>query len=313
LELVAADRELNMNKTVSLRLIYPASKDSRNHRWPEKTDLKNGRIKILAGEAQQPSPWSHLAGSTTSRLEQLLAAIDDPTTEAILCGRGGYGASDLLPLIPWSELLPKSPKWIIGFSDISALHAAFWTHLRWPGLHAPMPATSYWGAHPEQDVALMLTALTEADTTIRLPVEPLPGRDDQPPISGWLFGGCLSVLSNLIGTPYFPQHMHRAIVFWEDVDEPAGRVLRNVNQWLQSGMLKGVTAIVLGRFTRTTGTDLDWQALGNEISLRCQTPVFHSAQFGHCSPNLPLLIGAEARIANRQLLWNRSRDHGTFS
>lgn len=82
-----------------------------------------------------PSSGSY-AASHELRLADLRSALSDPSVKAILCARGGYGCVHLIPHIP-AEMIRKNPKWIIGFSDVSALHA-LWLHAGVASIHAPM-------------------------------------------------------------------------------------------------------------------------------------------------------------------------------
>lgn len=302
-----------MSKTVYLRLIYPASKDKQDTSPPQKIELKNGCLQFYRLKIPAASPWPHLSASLTDRLQELLEALENPDATAIICGRGGYGVSDLLPHIPWHTLKGREPKLIIGFSDISALHSGFFTQLGWPGLHAPMPSTNYWSEHPDLDLPFIYQALTEPEAVFHLKLEDINfGSNHSQSHQGWLYGGCLSVLTNLIGTPYFPRQLAGSILFWEDIDEPVGRIFRHVNQWLQSGSLKNVQAIVLGQFTLNQQR-FNLESIAEEISQRTDLPVFTSLDFGHCSPNIPLMVGAQAEITNNQLIWKRSLQNGTLT
>ncbi len=116
-------------------------------------------------------------------------------------------------------------------------------------------------------------------------------------LSGTLFGGCFSVLTNLLGTPYFPKSLAGHILFLEDTGETLGRLLRFLNQWLQSGALSGVKAIILGNFRDLANNDPQAIAQFNSaFAERCQLPVFISNQFGHTSPNTPIAVGGSALI-----------------
>ncbi|MFW7378203.1 MAG: S66 peptidase family protein [Oligoflexus sp.] len=299
-----------MSRAINLRLIYPASKDKEDTSVTRKIELKNGSLQLNRLCLPTPSPWQHLSASLADRLQELIEAIESDEHVAIICGRGGYGASDLLPHLPWERWQNRPGKLIIGFSDISALHAAFYTKLGWPGLHAPMPATNYWSEHPESDLPLLYQALTQPELPIGISLQ--GNNAVSTGHQGTLFGGCLSVLTNLIGTPYLPSSLARHILFWEDIDEPMGRIFRNVNQWQQSGVLAGVEAIILGQFTLKQNI-LDLPMLADEISQRTGIAVYTSLDFGHCSPNMPLMIGGQAEIINHQLIWKRSLLHGTLT
>jgi len=289
----------------------------------ESPDLLPGRIQELAGQGIQvrydPLPldgsWPFVAASAALRAEALAAALAESGTSAVLCARGGYGASDLLDLLPWERLRGLSPKLLIGYSDVSALHSALFARLGWPCLHAPMPATSYWGEAGEQrDIDALVQILSGGDLagTIRLKGS-FPQADV--PIEGWLFGGCFSVLTNMLGTGYFPQSLSGAILFFEDLGENPPRLMRFLNQWRQSGALSGVKAIVVGCLVKCGGPDDETQSLvAKQMAERTNLPVFTSSDFGHLSPNFPLGIGASARIEQGGLSWRMGQalNEGAF-
>lgn len=259
--------------------------------------------------APQPT-WPFVAASLSERLDQLIEGISQKDVTALWAARGGYGASDLLDHIPWHALAQLEPLPIVGFSDVSALHSAFYTRLGWSGIHGPMPATEYWGQHGHQDTDALIALLRGETPSFSLPLLYL-GRGLSPRIEGWGFGGCLAVLSSLIGTPYFPPSLEGAIVYWEDIGEHPARVLRYCNQWLQSGAFKGVKGLVLGRFVscEVPGQFSESQ-LHQQLASRLSIPVWFCPHFGHCSPNWPLPIGRGLRIDGESLSWNWETAYG---
>ena len=235
------------------------------------------------------------------RLGALQSALDS-NSRYLLSARGGYGASELLSRLDWDALTKEVPRVLIGFSDISALQSALYARLKWPSLHAPMPGSSLWQGG--EDVRALLDLLrSDRPWTGRIDVAPVSGTPELK-CQGRLFGGCLSVLSNLVGTPNLPSDLSGHILFFEDTGESAPRLLRYWRQWLDSGLLKGVSAVVFGRFTEMGSmTEADSWAV-TELAARTPCPVFSSRDFGHVTPNLPLAIGAQAEIRHDQLLWN---------
>ena len=235
------------------------------------------------------------------RLGALQSALDS-NSRYLLSARGGYGASELLSRLDWDALTKEVPRVLIGFSDISALQSALYARLKWPSLHAPMPGSSLWQGG--EDVRALLDLLrSDRPWTGRIDVAPV-SRTPELKCQGRLFGGCLSVLSNLVGTPNLPSDLSGHILFFEDTGESAPRLLRYWRQWLDSGLLKGVSAVVFGRFTEMGSmTEADSWAV-TELAARTPCPVFSSRDFGHVTPNLPLAIGAQAEIRHDQLLWN---------
>ena len=123
-------------------------------------------------------------------------------------------------------------------------------------------------------------------------------------IKGRLFGGCMAVLSGLIGTPHFPASLQDHILFLEDVNESLPRILRMLTHWVLSGSLQGVQAIVLGAFSHKDAKEREHlKNLCQRVSERINVPVFRSEQFGHVQDNWPLAIGADAEISTGKLRW----------
>jgi muramoyltetrapeptide carboxypeptidase len=254
--------------------------------------------------------WPFTAGSFEDRLKQLTDALLAPDVDVLLAARGGYGASDLLPHLPWAQLKNVKPKLLIGFSDISALHSALFTQLNWPSIHGPMPGTELWQKNDPSDVETLIELMKGSKSPVRWEIECL-NRDIPPNLSGWSYGGCLAVLTNLIGTPYFPKTLFGSILFIEDIGEHPARILRFINQWMQSRSLEGVKAIILGRFTGCEIPELSSEAqLKLAIAQKLKLPVFSTNLFGHCAPNWPLPIGMEIEINNGTLSWNLPTQNG---
>ncbi|MDE3269691.1 MAG: LD-carboxypeptidase, partial [Pseudomonadota bacterium] len=232
-------------------------------------------------------------GRLASRRQELCDALTQ-MGQVIICARGGYGVSDLLPFLPYREL---SPSLLVGYSDISALLSALWTQRQFIGVHGAMPATNSWEYDKSEAMTALLTVLAGKDTTGKIKLQRL---GEHTTIHGTLFGGCLSVLTNLIATPYLPQSLAGYILFFEDINENVGRVLRNFNQWQQSGMLAGVKAIILGRFEKLAG-DAQW--LYRELLERLACPLYFTDCFGHSAPLYPLPVGGKAEITGDCLTW----------
>ena len=115
----------------------------------------------------------------------------------------------------------------------------------------------------------------------------------------------MSVLCNLIGTPYFPNSLRGALLFLEDTGEHPGSILRMFNQLIMSGLLKNASGLLFGNF----GENLDLTPLLFEMSQRVSLPIYTSNDFGHVSPNFPLMIGAQANIKGHQLHWSYKRSY----
>lgn len=260
----------------------------------------------LAWEPSTRDPQTPMsAASDAERARTLQHALTEPDSDVVVAARGGYGASSLLTHLDWDAIGAAEPKMLIGFSDICVLHSAMLTALGRAGLHGPMPGSALYGQHNE-DIEILQRLLTQG-LPFNSELEVAPLQRDADSASGWLFGGNLAALTNLIGTPWFPSSLHDSIVFLEDVGEHAGRTGRYFNQWCQSGAMDGVRAIVLGQFIQSgEGNAGKRENIVNEISRRVDCPVFETMAFGHVSPNYPLAIGASASIAGGKLRWHLS-------
>ena len=239
--------------------------------------------------------------SVKSRTVALVAALTDPDCENLVCVRGGFGTSDLLPHIPYEDL--TTHKRVIGYSDISSLLSALWTKNKFVGISGPMPWAVTWRIHTEE-MRVLLGIMSGEITTGSLPVK-LQAQQNNPltegaSIEGTLYGGDISVLTNLIGTPYMPDSLAGYVLFFEGLYENTYRVIRYLNQWQQSGMLDGVRAIVLGRFDRLDGRMSDLYA---KVAARVSCPVYTTKSFGHLRPLYPIPVGGYGRIAAGTLTW----------
>jgi muramoyltetrapeptide carboxypeptidase len=182
-----------------------------------------------------------LAGSDARRVDELHRALADDDVDAIACGRGGYGAMRLLPSIDVA-LVARAAKLLVGFSDVTALHAV-WQRAGLRSLHASMVAAL--GRIPEARVARWTRAVEG--------YVPFSGHDaairNRGRVTAPLVGGNLAVLAALAGTPFFPP-VDGAVVLLEDVAEAPYRVDRMLTTLRLSGALDRAAGVLIGDFTR---------------------------------------------------------------
>lgn len=303
---------------LTVRLIRPSSRELENILSSRVGSLRSKNLSIRFDDLPSDPNWAYTSSTILDRAVALSDALVEGDTDFVMAARGGYGASDLLPLLPWAQLKNATPKFLIGFSDISALHSALYSRLGWPSIHGPMPITSLWNKNTSLDtdelLALMGSIKKLSSGSGTLPVSlvssPEPSLPNLPPLNGPLFGGCFSVLTGLIGTPYFPRTLKDHIIFIEDIDEHPGRLMRALNQWILGDCFRGAKALVVG-YLRSMGEKIPDNAsfVLNRIASRvAPLPVFHTPLFGHTSPNFPVVIGATAMITPLAtgLPWNLS-------
>ena len=248
-----------------------------------------------------------LAGSDADRAASLLFAAKNPLVRGIWCARGGYGSTRLLPLLDRLKLanhIKKSPKLLLGYSDITALHLYLYKKTGLKSIHAPLIATEKFLKLPKstenilQNIFKGTLALGKKSYTARWATKALaPIKKD---ISGVLLGGNLTLLTNLAGTPWQPD-LSGSILFIEDCAEPAYRLDRMLTQLWNSGMLHGVRAVAVGDVSQDVvlkkGERKDaWKLALIDRLVKKKIPVIYNLPVGHGKKNEPLPLGVRAKI-----------------
>ena len=236
----------------------------------------------------------YLAGDDRARLSDLNAALADDDIGAIWCARGGYGAMRLLEHVDYASLR-RRPKVFIGYSDITALHAAFATRCEIVTYHGPTARatlTTFSRDSLERAIAGQDSCgLAENATTLH------GGR-----ARGHLIGGNLALLCALVGTPFEPI-FDGAILVVEDVNEAVYRVDRMLTQLVLAGRLQRCAAIAFGAFTEVP-VDAPVEQLGArslsdvlaETALRLGVPCISGIPVGHIDDQWTLPLGAQVEL-----------------
>lgn len=238
----------------------------------------------------------YLAAPDAERVATLHRAIEAPDIRAIVCVRGGYGCLRLLPEIDWA-LARQHPTLLVGYSDVTALHLAFYTKANWAGLSAPV--VTEW---PQADDATLASfrgwAAGQTPGFVEAfdasPTALAPGTAVGP-----LLGGNVAVLTRLLGTPFAPD-FEGAILVLEEVAEAPYRVDRMLTHLQQAGVLDAVAGVVLGTFTTgSLDSDTPTQSLEEVFQDHLAGrpyPVVQGLPYGHHLPRCSLPIGVPVRL-----------------
>jgi muramoyltetrapeptide carboxypeptidase len=245
--------------------------------------------------ANATKEWHGLGGTIEQRKEDLLWALRSPGIKAIMPTRGGDGTPHLLCEIPL-DTLRRYPKWIIGFSDITALLSAE-ACAGYQSIHGSMceAIARYNGTDTVSQAVLgMLTG--------RLPhykVKPHP-LNQRGRARGMLLGGNMSVYGGLAGSEYdFLKYIEKedCILFIEDLGESIARVDRMLHLQELRGLLSRLTGIICGTFTKYTHPDIgysDMYEMLHQYLQRYPIPVCYDFPVGHAHlQNFPMLVGSE--------------------
>lgn len=269
-----------------------------SHIIPERVD---GAASVLQEWGYEPVICPHCkghrgtySGTVEERLADLLWAVGEPSVRAILCSRGGYGAVQLLPSLP-TELIRRDPKWLIGFSDISALHAA-WLRAGVASLHSSMAKLLAECGTADPCSRLMLDVLQGRFPRYSIPAHPL-NRHGQ--ATGMIVGGNLAVLSALVSTPYDILKPGR-ILFIEDINEEIYKVERMLYTLFLNGTLARLSGLIVGKFTGHHSPDRNGDTMEQMIARMVAPfgyPVAMGFPIGHIDGNVPIVEGSHATLA----------------
>jgi muramoyltetrapeptide carboxypeptidase len=234
-----------------------------------------------------------LAGTDQQRLADFQLAINQPSIKAILPLRGGYGCSRILDQIDFSPLFTY-PKWIIGFSDITAILV----HLDSIGIsaiHGPMPH-NYMQEGGDEALEKLHQLLFEGHFSIELKVHPLNKLGE---ISAPLIGGNLSLLVHLLGSSSFPNPAGKILVI-EEIGEKLYHVDRMLVQLKRAGVFKQLAGLLVGGFTDCKEANLRMGRSVEELILEhtaeCNFPIVFDFPIGHIPNNYPLPFGKKINL-----------------
>ncbi len=232
---------------------------------------------------------NQLAGSDENRSLVLNDYLKNDEVKAILFARGGYGSTRMIDLVDWS-LLIQNPKWLVGFSDVTAIlnHAQ---KLGIESIHSIMPLL-FTNENANESIFSLIEILIGNKLNISAPKHSLNVIGE---CEGELVGGNLSLLVHIIGTVSEPVWKDK-ILFLEDLDEYLYHIDRMMVQLKRAGVLQQLKGIVVGYMSDMKDNATPWGKNAYEIiAEHCAElgiPLAFGLPVGHEIPNLTLKIGA---------------------
>jgi muramoyltetrapeptide carboxypeptidase len=257
-----------------------------------------GFLPRLGHHAFQKGPL-YFAGTPAQRLDDLQVAFSDPNTSVVMCLRGGYGSNYLLDRLNL-DLFRNHPKPFFGYSDLSGIQLRLLDQLGLPAFHGPMVAADFSSADGVH-VPSFLSALAGMPYILG-PAEGLRVLQSGPtiaPARGILYGGCLSILVSLLGTPFEPQTEGK-LLFLEDTGVKPYQVDRMLWQLRHAGKLEGLRGLVFGEMLDCVSPGASPELL-EEVILSALAdfdgPITIGLRSGHVSrQNVTLIFGVEAEL-----------------
>lgn len=239
--------------------------------------------------------FHYFSGTDQERLEDLQKMLDDTTVKAILCGRGGYGMSRIIDLLDF-KIFKKNPKWIIGYSDITLLHAHLYTQLKTASLHSPMAAAFNDGEFENEYIQSLKKILKGGSYKYRSTAHHLNQFGTG---SGELVGGNLSLLAHMIGSRS-AFNFNKKILFIEDIGEYIYNIDRMMIQLERSGSLQNLSGLIIGGFTDMKDTVIPFGATITQVIhervKKYQYPICFDFPVSHSRENYPLKVGVKHEL-----------------
>jgi muramoyltetrapeptide carboxypeptidase len=269
-----------------------------------------GKVKEaqLAGAVQAMTDWGlttklgkhvfgehyYFSGTDQERLVDIQSAIDDPGVDLILCARGGYGVTRILQRINLGTLV-NQPKWLIGFSDITALHLKL-QRINICSVHGPM-ATSFNKEGSQTSVQALQTLLRYSQLSIEAIDQSNENRSGIG--EGQLIGGNLALLVDSLGTDTEVDTLNK-ILFIEDIGEPLYKIDRMLTQLLRAGKLHHLAGLVVGDFSDLAEGEEPFGSTLQQVVQRVVKPFGYPVGFGfpigHEPANMPVIEGGIYRL-----------------
>ncbi|MCS6821678.1 MAG: LD-carboxypeptidase [Microscillaceae bacterium] len=232
------------------------------------------------------------AGTDEERAEDLQTMLDDPEIKAIICARGGYGTLRIIDKLDFTKFI-ENPKWLVGFSDVTALHCHLST-LGIQSIHGAMPLL-----FPRQ-TEKTIESLRKALFGEQIEIIAHPHKDNiLGTARGELVGGNLTLFANAIGTPSEVNTTNK-ILFLEDINEYLYHLERMMIHLKRAKKLQNLAGLIVGQFTDVKDNELgfgrDIHEIIVELVKEYHYPVCFDFPIGHERNNMTMICGSEALL-----------------
>lgn len=252
---------------------------------------------IYEGKTIGQTKW-WMAGTPDEVADDINNMFGDKNIKAIFAQTGGYSANSVLEYLDY-ELIADNPKPFIGMSDMTNFHMALFTKCHMVGLHMDDVTFGFGGENPKLVKEFFKKFLMEESPAGI--IKPLTEWEEwkQGSAEGVLIGGNLHLLTNLIGTPYFPpkEFFDGSILFWEEVGQPLHNIARYLTHLKYAGVLDKISGMLVGKITyikppREKGIKVPTsKEMVLEILKDYKFPIMANMDFGHFTVNIPMPIG----------------------
>ena len=246
--------------------------------------------------------YGYFGGTDEERAREVNDAFRDDSCQAVVCVRGGYGTARILSMLDY-DLIRAHPKRFLGYSDITALHAAISQKAGLVTFHAPMPMSDKLLEDYTRRGFLAALCDPEPDWTLENPPDDpfqcvVPGQAE-----GLIAGGNLSLVASLVGTPWQVDWKDK-LLFLEDIGEHTYRIDGMLSHLRNAGAFDQCAGVCLGQFTDCTNEDENFgftiRQIAEDLIVPSGKPLVMDLRFGHTRPTMTFPIGYPARMDARK-------------
>ena len=279
-----------LKKGDTIAIVATARKNIEDNLKPAIGWLKNWGLEVVIGKTIGLDR-NQLAGTDEERAADFQAQLDNPNIKAIWCVRGGYGTVRMIDLLDFTKF-KESPKWIVGFSDVTVLHSHL-NNLGFQSIHGIMPVSV---KATEDAKESLRKALFGEHLEYTVPCENFNRY-------GWaegeLVGGNLSILYSLLGSASAIDCKDK-ILFIEDLDEYLYHIDRMMMNLKRNGCLDSLKGIIVGGMTKMNDNEIPWgkNALEiiDDITRIYNIPIIYNFPAGHMADNHALIFGRQVTM-----------------
>ena len=258
------------------------------------------KVKSFIAQPTADTP-TYLAADAADRLDCFNAAINDPEVDLILSVRGGFGSVHILRGLDYDTLRRRNLP-VMGYSDITAIHCAMLSKNAGIPISGSNLLQLSEVVKDDLSFASHQQALCGCDQTIELPAPLLQAITPQAAtqaVASPAYAANLTVLASLCGTEFMPDFSNKILII-EDVNEPAYKIDRMLEQLRLSGILKNISALVFGEFTDPENSAEALTKLFNRFSEKLNCPCYKNFAFGHKFPMYAVNSSLTLNIAHNQ-------------
>ena len=284
-----------LQKGSTIGITCPAGAVNSEEMQPMFAQLEAWGFNLKIGKTIGTS-FNKFSATDADRLADLQSMLDDDAIEAVFFGRGGYGVVRILDQIDFTQFKQK-PKWLLGYSDITAFHSHLNNQMKISSIHAHMGG----GYKPNDFDALSTQSIF--DVIRGKPIHyviPAHAMNRVGVAKGELVGGNLALLSDLVGTDS-DIHTQGKILFIEDIGEYKYNIDRMLWQLLRAGKLSQLAGLIVGGFTDTQDNPVPFGMTEYEIVWEkvkdFSYPVCFDFPVGHQARNMALKVGMQYQLA----------------